>query len=228
MGQLVSMFIPQRKLCILVVGLVGAGKTTAVSILGELTTIMAAIQFEIETATYRLDNNVRMIMWDIGGEHTAWVWFSKRILEDVDGVVFVVDAADEAHLEEAKTELNRLLNVGQFKGAPVLVLANKMDLASASTAQVATRLGLDGWNDRHWHVEATSATHKTGRSDSRRQLHLSRESYEKEKQSSLDKPHCPSTHRFDSTLSAYKGDMLTEQITHLASFAFRSTMEEVW
>ncbi|PRP83008.1 ADP-ribosylation factor 1-like, partial [Planoprotostelium fungivorum] len=49
-----------------------------------------------------------------------------------------------------------------FRGAPLLVLANKMDLASASTAQVATRLGLDGWNDRHWHVEATSATHKTG------------------------------------------------------------------
>ena len=43
----------------------------------------------------------------------------------------MVDAADPARLEEAKTELDQLLGMQELKGVPVVVFGNKVDRKEA-------------------------------------------------------------------------------------------------
>lgn len=54
-------------------------------------------------------------------------------IDDVDGIVFVVDASDERRLDEARLELQRVLEDVALlrRPIPVLVLGNKIDKRSA-------------------------------------------------------------------------------------------------
>ncbi len=44
------------------------------------------------------------------------------------GLVFVVDSSDHARIEEAKTELHRILNDLEMSDCLLLVFANKQDI----------------------------------------------------------------------------------------------------
>ena len=44
-------------------------------------------------------------------------------------LVFVVDSADRARIDEAKTELHRIINDREMKDTILLVFANKQDIA---------------------------------------------------------------------------------------------------
>ena len=44
-------------------------------------------------------------------------------------LVFVVDSADHARIDEAKTELHRILNDREMSECLLLVFANKQDIA---------------------------------------------------------------------------------------------------
>ena len=46
---------------------------------------------------------------------------------DVDGIVFLVDAADQERFVDVKKELNRILSDNLMKDTPILVLGNKVD-----------------------------------------------------------------------------------------------------
>ena len=46
-------------------------------------------------------------------------------------MIFVVDSADKERIEVARQELELMLQEEELKGVPVLVLANKQDLANA-------------------------------------------------------------------------------------------------
>ena len=48
-----------------------------------------------------------------------------------DGIIFVVDSAEEERLDEAKVELWRTMKYQDNKDIPLLVLANKQDLPTA-------------------------------------------------------------------------------------------------
>lgn len=82
-------------------------------------------------------------VWDIGGQDkTRSLW--KSYSRSADGVIFVVDSADEERLEEARMELHRFANLRESLAIPIMVLANKQDLPSALTAdQVEERLNLN-------------------------------------------------------------------------------------
>mmetsp|Transcript_8002 Transcript_8002/g.15464 ORF Transcript_8002/g.15464 Transcript_8002/m.15464 type:complete len:197 (+) Transcript_8002:177-767(+) len=78
--------------------------------------------------------------YDLGGHKAAQkVW--KEYLDGVHGIVYLVDAADQKRLPQARKALHNLL-VDVPMDCPVLVLGNKIDLATLSESQVKHALGL--------------------------------------------------------------------------------------
>ena len=108
----------------------------------------------------------RVNIWDVGGQKTLRP-FWRNYFESTDGLVWVVDAADRARLPHAARELSTLLSEARLAAAPLLVLANKQDVAGAASAdEVAGALGLSGGGSdgaapaagaRPWRVTSTSA-----------------------------------------------------------------------
>lgn len=55
-------------------------------------------------------------------------------------------------------ELSELIDEENLKGVPVLIFANKQDLATASPAsEIAEGLNLHTYRDREWQIQACSA-----------------------------------------------------------------------
>lgn len=60
-------------------------------------------------------------------------------------------------------ELSELIDEENLKGVPVLVFANKQDLATASPAsEIAEGLNLHTYRDRQWQIQACSAVSGEG------------------------------------------------------------------
>jgi ADP-ribosylation factor-like protein 8 len=124
-----SLFFSQE-MELTILGLQNAGKTTLVNLLatGDFT------DDRIPTVGFNMrrvqKGGVTLKIWDLGGQarfRTMW----ERYCRGVSAVVFVVDAADRERFETAKIELHDILARPALAGIPVLVLANKSDLASA-------------------------------------------------------------------------------------------------
>lgn len=63
----------------------------------------------------------------MGGQHKLRpLW--RHYYTGTQALVFVVDSKDEARLEEAKTELHRIMNDREMKNSLLLIFANKSDL----------------------------------------------------------------------------------------------------
>ena len=74
--------------------------------------------------------NIRFNSYDLGGHMQARkTW--REYAGSVDGIIFMVDAADQARLEEAKAELDSLLVMPELKDVPVVVFGNKVDKKEA-------------------------------------------------------------------------------------------------
>merc|ERR1719223_2686358 len=76
--------------------------------------------------------NIRFRTFDLGGHETA-----RRIWKDyyatVNGVIFLVDAADRTRFAEAREELHMLLDEPSLRDVPIAVLGNKIDIAVAAS-----------------------------------------------------------------------------------------------
>lgn len=96
-------------------------------------------------------------VYDLGGSRLGRVnWPSY--LDEVHAIVFVVDAADSARLDEAKEVLHATLRNAHVAGKPVLVLANKLDLPGAlPAAELAARLELPDVRASPHQVHAVTA-----------------------------------------------------------------------
>ena len=72
-------------------------------------------------------------MWDIGGQREIRPYW-KNYYEHTDGLVYVVDSADDMRLKECTDELAALLGEEELAKVPLLVFANKQDLEMALDA----------------------------------------------------------------------------------------------
>ncbi|XP_077182312.1 uncharacterized protein LOC143832194 isoform X2 [Paroedura picta] len=90
--------------------------------------------------------------------------------EEVDTItptqIYVIDSADQKRFEETGQELSELVEEDNLTGVPLLVFANKQDLAAASlAADIAEGLNLHTYRDRPWQIQACSAISGEGVQD---------------------------------------------------------------
>ena len=77
--------------------------------------------------------------------------------------IYVVDSADLKRLKETSNELSELLMEDKLRGVPLLIYANKQDLAeSVTAADIAEALGLHNIKDRDWQIQSCIATDGKG------------------------------------------------------------------
>ncbi len=143
---------------ILMLGLDAAGKTTVLYKLklNEVVNTIPTIGFNVETV--QPVKNVSFTVWDVGGQDKIRpLW--RHYFTGCEGLIFVVDSSDSSRFQEAKGELDWILDSDEMEGVPVVIMANKQDLPKASSpSEVAGKLGLHEMRRRKWHVQGTSAT----------------------------------------------------------------------
>jgi GTP-binding protein SAR1 len=119
----------QKSANIIFLGLDNAGKTTMLYMLQsdkftQTDSTMHPHQAEVTIG------NIKFNSYDLGGHSQARkTW--REYAGSVDGIVFMVDAADLTRLPEAKQELENLLNMQELKDIPVCVFGNKVDKKEA-------------------------------------------------------------------------------------------------
>ncbi|XGW14694.1 hypothetical protein V3C99_000736 [Haemonchus contortus] len=141
---------------IIIVGLDNAGKTTILYnwVTGDVVDTKPTIGSNVEEVCYR---NLRLIMWDIGGQESLRSsWSSYYSHTNV--MVVVVDSTDAPRLPLLKQLLYEMLEHEDLAKASLLVLANKQDKTNAmSAAEISSDLGLLSMKDRKWQIHGCSA-----------------------------------------------------------------------
>ncbi|XP_053115056.1 uncharacterized protein LOC128328889 [Hemicordylus capensis] len=147
---------------ILLLGLDAAGKTTLLYKLKLNETPMTIPTLGFNVETIQPINNVTFTMWDVGGQdriRALWKYYHAN----TDGLVFVVDSADSSRFEEARFELEALLDADDLRRVPVVLLANKQDLPGACPPmEVAEKIGLRKLQGNRWHVQGCCAVSGEG------------------------------------------------------------------
>lgn len=134
-----GLFPRNSKICFL--GLDNAGKTTLLQMLKQ-DRVGCNKPTLYPQSEELIIHNIRFLTFDLGGHETA-----RRIWRDyyasVNGIVFLVDAADRTRFAEAREELAHLMDDPSIGGVPIAVLGNKIDIAvAASEDEFRHALGL--------------------------------------------------------------------------------------
>ncbi|KAK3062374.1 ADP-ribosylation factor, Arf Arf6 [Coniosporium uncinatum] len=162
MGQKVSKMLERifgsKEMRLLMLGLDAAGKTTILYNLKleqDVTTI-PTVGFNVETVTYK---NTKFNVWDVGGQDKIRpLW--RHYFSGTQGLVFVIDSNDRDRMDEARTELARIIQDREMRDALLLVFANKQDIPGAMRPdELSRKLKLDEIAKNHiWKVEPSCAT----------------------------------------------------------------------
>jgi ADP-ribosylation factor-like protein 3 len=109
-----------------------------------------------------LFDNFKLTVWDIGGQESLRPYWYTYI-DDCDGVIWVIDSADDKRLLESGSELEKMLEEDSLYGLPFLILANKSDLQhSTDPGDISEKLILDDIKNRDWNIQACSAKADVG------------------------------------------------------------------
>ncbi|KAL7750434.1 ADP-ribosylation factor protein 3 [Sorochytrium milnesiophthora] len=149
-----------KEVRILLLGLDNAGKTTILKQLNseDIAEVSPTTGFNVKSVSA---HGFKMNVWDIGGQKVIRPYW-KNYFESTDVLIYVIDSSDKRRLEETYDathglELNQLLEEEKLAKVPVLVFANKQDLANALPAdEIATALNLHALRDRAWQIQACS------------------------------------------------------------------------
>ncbi|XP_066277210.1 uncharacterized protein [Branchiostoma lanceolatum] len=130
---------------IVVLGLDGVGKSSFLACIANQDCRQAMKPTEGFNVMCIQTRQTSLNMWEIGGtENVRSYW--ANFLPNTEVLVFVVDSTDKARLPLAKEELHKVLAHPALKAVPLLVLANKQDVAGAMSAeQVSSALNLDSF-----------------------------------------------------------------------------------
>eukprot|EP00919_Chromeraceae_sp_WS-2016_P000639 GHVR01001614.1.p1 GENE.GHVR01001614.1~~GHVR01001614.1.p1 ORF type:complete len:181 (+),score=31.79 GHVR01001614.1:66-608(+) len=151
----------QKEVRILIIGLDNAGKTTILYRMqvDEVVQAVPTIGFNVETVQFK---NIKFQVWDLGGQTSIRPYW-RCYYPNTDAVVYVVDSADKARVEDSKTELHLMLDEEELKNSTLLIFANKQDLPGAMTAaEVSDHLSLTEIRNRQWAIFNSSAIKGTG------------------------------------------------------------------
>ncbi|KAJ8266006.1 hypothetical protein GJAV_G00124830 [Gymnothorax javanicus] len=154
----------ERELRIVLLGLDNAGKTTLLKRLAseDVSMITPTQGFNIKSVT---SYGMKLNVWDIGGQRKIRS-FWKKYLENTDLLIYVIDSTDKKRFEETGLELSELIDEENMKDVPMLIFANKQDLATALPAsEIAEGLNLHTYRDRKWQIQACSALSGEGVQD---------------------------------------------------------------
>jgi len=142
---------------ILFLGLDNAGKTTLLHMLktGQITTAQPTLYPNQEELVM---GSVRFRTFDLGGHETAQRIWRDYYASGVDGIVFIVDAADRTRFEEAREVLAGLLDDPALARVPIALLGNKIDIPiAASEDELRASIGL------HHHMTSGKEPAKGGK-----------------------------------------------------------------
>ncbi|KAF2689262.1 ARF/SAR superfamily [Lentithecium fluviatile CBS 122367] len=157
-SKMMNKIFGSKEMRLLMLGLDAAGKTTILYKLKldqDVTTI-PTVGFNVETVTYK---NTKFNVWDVGGQDKIRpLW--RHYFSGTQGLIFVIDSSDRDRIDEARTELARIIQDREMKDALLLVFANKQDLGSAMRPkEVSDKLQLEKIAKDHvWKVEPSCAT----------------------------------------------------------------------
>jgi GTP-binding protein SAR1 len=86
---------------------------------------------------------IKFRTFDLGGHETARRIWKDYFAAGVDGIVYLVDAADRTRFQESHQELQNLLQSPELSQVPVCVLGNKIDMPqAASEDELRDNLGM--------------------------------------------------------------------------------------
>lgn len=160
---------PETPKRLVMVGLDAAGKTTLLykMHLGEVVQTTATIGFNVEELKF---DGWSANVWDIGGQEKLrklWGFY----LQNIDGIIYVIDSCDEERMELAAEELFAVLKDEVVQGVPLLVFANKQDCKGAMLPEkVIDVMKLRTIKDREWYCQGCSAVTGEGLSEGFSQL----------------------------------------------------------
>ena len=149
---------------ILFLGLDNAGKTSIIQRLTNKSphTTTPTRGYQVSQLDFQ---DIDLIVWDIGGQQSLRSHWSDYY-KNVDGIVWVIDSTDKRRMFETGLELAALLKEEKLAGIPLLIFANKQDLATKmEVGDIATELELHMIKDRNFQIQECSAIYETGLSD---------------------------------------------------------------
>ena len=137
----------QKNANIVFLGLDNAGKTTLLYMLQNDRFTQTDSTIHPHQAEVVI-GNIRFNSYDLGGHQAARkTW--ENYYASVDGIIFMVDAADRERLPEVKKELDELMGMKELEEVPFVVFGNKIDMKDAvSEEELREVLGL------HFHQTA--------------------------------------------------------------------------
>ena len=139
-------------------GLNNSGKSTLIKRLttGFIIEVQRTLGLNFDMISLEEKN---FFFWDLGGMEAFRTALWKSFIAGCQGIVYVIDSADKGRLIEAKQELwNYVLSNINLKNIPVLILANKQDLANVLTIdEISDTLELFLITDHHVALYPTSA-----------------------------------------------------------------------
>lgn len=139
----------ERSAAFVLVGLDNAGKTTVVKALQGKVVRETRPTVGFQRGNQYKTGKYLLKMHDLGGgAKIRGLWDSYYA--EVHGVVFVVDAADQERMELACEMLEKVMKDERIQGKPILIFANKQDLAGAlQAAELADKLRLSEASGSH-------------------------------------------------------------------------------